>query len=289
MRLGFAVQLGTVRFLGTFLDDPAAVPAGVTADLARQLAIANPGCLAQYDAGRVRWLHAAEIRERHGYREFTDPFARFRLARGLYALCWTGTDRPSVLFDRATAWLVTEKVLLPGASVLERLISRIRARAAHRLWRALARDVTREQRAQLNALLLAGEGGESKASSQAHARQARVAPGAAPDGANRHGGSGPFGDQDRKTSPPSNGIAHPSRLVSPRPGAALRAACPRLSTSWRRRVRGATTAWAWGVAIGSPSCPGLACWQGRARRRSAPRTRAPWRARAPCRNRAVWS
>lgn len=159
MRLRFAVQLGTVRFLGTFLDDPAAVPAGVVADLARQLAIADPGCLAQYDAGRVRWLHAAEIRGRHGYREFTDPFTRFRLARWLYALCWTGTDRPSVLFDRATAWLVTEKVLLPGASALERLVSRIRARAARRLWRVLARDVTREQRAQLDALLLAGAGG----------------------------------------------------------------------------------------------------------------------------------
>ena len=45
MWLGFAVQLGTVRFLGTFLDDPAAVPAGVAADLVRQLAIADPGCL----------------------------------------------------------------------------------------------------------------------------------------------------------------------------------------------------------------------------------------------------
>lgn len=102
MRLGFAVQLGTVRFLGTFLDDPAAVPAGVAADLARQLAIADTGCLTRYQqTGRVRWLHAAEIRQRHGYREFTDPFARFRLVRWLYALCWTGTDRPSVLFDRS--------------------------------------------------------------------------------------------------------------------------------------------------------------------------------------------
>jgi hypothetical protein len=140
MRLGFAVQLGTVRFLGTFLDEPHGVPPGVTADLARQLEIGDPACLARYAVGRARWQHAREIRERHGYREFTDPPARFRLARWLYALCWTGTDRPSVLFDRATAWLVTEKVLLPGASALERLIARIRARAGQRLWRAVARQ-----------------------------------------------------------------------------------------------------------------------------------------------------
>jgi len=159
MRLGFAVQLGTVRFLGTFLDDPVDVPAGVSGDMARQLGIADPACLTLYREGRVRWQHAREIRAGFGYREFTDPFVRFRLARWLYALCWTGTDRPSVLFDRATAWLVTEKVLLPGASALERLVARIRARAARRLWRTLARDVTREQRAQLDALLVASEGG----------------------------------------------------------------------------------------------------------------------------------
>src|SRR5271157_51278 len=159
MRLGFAVQLGTVRFLGTFLDEPDGVPAGVVADLARQLDIADPACLARYAIGRARWQHAREIREQHGYREFTDPFARCRLARWLYALCWTGTDRPSVLFDRATAWLVSEKVLLPGASALERLVARIRTRPGRRLWRALARDVTREQRQQLDALLVVGEGG----------------------------------------------------------------------------------------------------------------------------------
>ena len=159
MRLGFAVQLGTVRFLGTFLDDPVDVPAGVASDLARQLGIPDLGCLALYREGRARWQHAREIRAGFGYREFTDPFVHFRLTRWLYALCWTGTDRPSVLFDRATVWLVTEKVLLPGASALERLVARIRARAARRLWRTLARDVTHEQRAKLGALLIAGEGG----------------------------------------------------------------------------------------------------------------------------------
>ena len=41
MRLGFAVQLGTVRLLGTFLADPTEVPTAVVATLARQIRITD--------------------------------------------------------------------------------------------------------------------------------------------------------------------------------------------------------------------------------------------------------
>jgi len=47
-RLGFAVQLGTVRFLGTFLPDPADVPELVVTYVAGQLAVADPGVLKRY-------------------------------------------------------------------------------------------------------------------------------------------------------------------------------------------------------------------------------------------------
>jgi hypothetical protein len=47
-RLGFALQLTTVRFLGTFLDDPLDVPVVVLDDLAAQLDIAEPSCVKAY-------------------------------------------------------------------------------------------------------------------------------------------------------------------------------------------------------------------------------------------------
>lgn len=91
-RLGFALQLTTVRFLGTFLEDPLDVPDTVLSTVSRQLAVSPSDRLALYRKGRQRQLHVVEIRARYGYRDFTDRSAGFRLTRWLYALCWTGTE-----------------------------------------------------------------------------------------------------------------------------------------------------------------------------------------------------
>lgn len=157
MRLGFAIQLGTVRFLGTFLEDPCEVPASVVGFIGNQLGASIDGALDAYRANQWRWRHPPEIRERYGYRDFSNAPAQWRLLRWLYALCWTGTDRPSALFDQATAWLVTHKVLLPGASVLERAIARVRGRANSRLWRLLAARITAHQKERLDALAVVPE------------------------------------------------------------------------------------------------------------------------------------
>ena len=117
-RLGYALQLTTARFLGTFLEDPTAVPGAVLHAVAAQLNVVDPACVAAYCESEQRWRHTAEIRERYGYREFADIGIQFRLGRWLCALCWTGTDRPAVLFDHANGWLIGRKVLLPGVSVL---------------------------------------------------------------------------------------------------------------------------------------------------------------------------
>ena len=153
-RLGFALQLTTVRFLGTFLENPLDVPVTVLSTLSRQLAIPLSDHLDSYRDERQRQLHVMEIRTRYGYRDFTDQGAGLRLTRWLYALCWTGTDRPSVLFERATDWLLSHKVLLPGVSVLERFVAKLRTRVEKRLWNRLGRGVTEEQQRQLENLLI---------------------------------------------------------------------------------------------------------------------------------------
>ena len=126
--------------------------------MADQVEVADhAGALAAYGASEGRWRHGARIRERYGYRQLTDPGVAFRLNRFLFALCWTGTNRPSTLFDRAVAWLLAAKVLLPGLSVRERVVARVQARAADRLFRRLAGALTPEQRERLDALLAVPE------------------------------------------------------------------------------------------------------------------------------------
>jgi hypothetical protein len=102
-RLGFAVQLGTVRFLGTFLPNPTDVPAPVVAYVATQLGIRDTTCLAQYHTRDTHWDHATQIRRVYGYHEFHEPREVFRLVRWLYTRAWLSAERPSVLFDLATA------------------------------------------------------------------------------------------------------------------------------------------------------------------------------------------
>ena len=166
-RLGFALQLTTVRFLGTFLAEPTAVPANVVAYVAAQIGVRDVASLADYAArATTAREHAAEIRRVYGYRDFTDPGASFGLVRWLSQRAWLSTEPPSVLFDLATAWLVTRQVLLPGVTVMERLVTRIRERSNTRLYRKLAALPSDEQRDRLRNLLTVPAGSRRSALDQ---------------------------------------------------------------------------------------------------------------------------
>ncbi|MDK6430207.1 DUF4158 domain-containing protein, partial [Enterococcus faecalis] len=70
-KLGFAVQLGTVRFLGTFFTDFSKIPLEVIIYLANQLSI-DPREFDSYSRKMTISQHAQLIKERYSYRNFQD-------------------------------------------------------------------------------------------------------------------------------------------------------------------------------------------------------------------------
>jgi hypothetical protein len=103
----------------------------------------------------------AEIQRTYGYRDFRESREVFRLVRWIYSRAWLSAERPSVLFDLATARLVERKIILPGVTALERLVARVREQAALRLWRLLAQLPNAEQHARLEALVQVPDGARS--------------------------------------------------------------------------------------------------------------------------------
>src|SRR5260370_425228 len=106
----------------------------------------------------VRGRHAAETRDGYGYRDFAPHPGRFAFTAWLYRQAWADEVAPSVLFRAAHRQLLARRILLPGHSVLMRLVATVRERATHRGHSRLARAAGPELRAQLEKLLLVPEG-----------------------------------------------------------------------------------------------------------------------------------
>lgn len=157
-RLGFAAQLVTVRAIGTFLADPAAVPEPIVASIGRQLDIADPGLLACYAKLAVRWKHTGEIRRRYGYVDFTSQPAHVSLLRHLYCQAWADDLGVSALFRAAHHRLLANRVILPGENVLTRTVASVRERATRRLWSRLSQAASPELTRKLEGILVVPDG-----------------------------------------------------------------------------------------------------------------------------------
>jgi hypothetical protein len=157
MRLGFALQLVTVRYLGTFLTDPLDVPTVVIDYVAEQLAVVDASCVKRYtERDKTRLDHAWEIQHAFGLRDFAA--ARAELSEWVDARAWTTGDGPKAIFTAAVIWLRERNVLLPGVSVLARLVARVRDEAMLRLWDTLWGLLSPVQRRLLAAVLEVPDG-----------------------------------------------------------------------------------------------------------------------------------
>lgn len=83
-RLGFAIQLTSVRFLGAMIQDFNQVPMLVRHYIARQLDIPHLEVLDRYAKRQnTQWGHSREIKEEYGYTELHESANGFRLIRQL--------------------------------------------------------------------------------------------------------------------------------------------------------------------------------------------------------------
>jgi len=132
-RLAVALLIGSVRFPGTSPHDLLAIPTNVLWFVTRQLCISDTNVLSDYSRRETTLReHQALIRRKYGYRDFAWPWT-FRLNRLLFTRSWLSNERPGLLLDLATSWLLQNKILLPGVTTLASLISEIREKSADRL------------------------------------------------------------------------------------------------------------------------------------------------------------
>ena len=156
-RLGFALQLVTVRHVGAFLGDPLDVPLAVLDYVAAQLGVADPSCVKRYtERDKTRLEHQWEIAGVDGFASFAS--AEACLVQWLDDEAWTTGDGPRALFYAAVASLREGEVLLPGVTTLVELVATVRQAAEDRLYDTLAASVTAGQARSLEAILEVPEG-----------------------------------------------------------------------------------------------------------------------------------
>jgi hypothetical protein len=136
MKLGFALQLVTVRYVGRFLEDPLDVPGVVLDFVAGQLEIDDPSRVKRYtEREKTRFDQAWEIQRVYALKDFDDIEGELRA--WVAARSWTSGDGPKAIFTDAVAWLRERDVLLPGVSRLARLVATVREDTTQRLWKTL--------------------------------------------------------------------------------------------------------------------------------------------------------
>ena len=156
-KLGFSLQLVTVRNAGTFLDDPLDVPVELVDYIAEQLGIDDASCVKSYsERAMTRLEHQWAIRRAEKWREFSEVEVEGELGEWIEARAWTTGDGPKTLFDAAVGWLRKRRVLLPCVTTLVRLVASRRDSAKQRLWETLYRLLDDEQRSTPSARSPAG-------------------------------------------------------------------------------------------------------------------------------------
>lgn len=164
-KVGFAVQLCSLRWFGFLLVDLTPTPQNVVDVLVKQLGITEPVDLSAYPQSKNTLnAHPERIREYLGFQK-CDELQRLRLLTYL-------TDkvlelpRSANLIDVASTWLYENQVVRPATRTLQDIITEATANGMDRVYRLVSGELTKEQKQMIDGLLEANhdqvEGGISQ-------------------------------------------------------------------------------------------------------------------------------
>lgn len=153
-RIGLAVQLAALRFLGYIPAELADTPPEVARHVGKQIGVA-PATFTRYAReadGRTRRRHVAVVVEHAGWRASAqrewNALAAWLTERALEH------DTPTVLFGQALDQLRAERVVRPGLDRVMRAVASARVSARKEIHRRLDRELTPERCAELDELLI---------------------------------------------------------------------------------------------------------------------------------------
>jgi Domain of unknown function (DUF4158) len=150
-RLGFAVQLCTLRYPGTSLGTDTIIPDRLLSFVAGQLRLDPAVWLLYAQRPETRREH---LRELQTYLGLT-PFGTRHFRHFVYSLTDLAqqTDRGLVLATTLVEALRQQKVIVPGVEVVERVCAEAFVRGTRKVYEALTRPLSAAQRQRLDGLL----------------------------------------------------------------------------------------------------------------------------------------
>lgn len=164
-KLGFSIQLCSLRWFGYLLPDLRNVPPTIVERLMQQLEIDESVDLSEYpQSDKTRSGHQERIREYLGFQK-CDELQRLRLMLHL-------TDQvielpPSAnLLDVACEWLYEHQIVRPAGRTLQDIITEAKALGMERVYKLISAALTVEQKAMIDRLLEARQEGADGGRSQ---------------------------------------------------------------------------------------------------------------------------
>lgn len=155
-RVFIAIQLCSVRLYGRFLNQVHELSPHIITYLGQQLALPPSLAIEVPERKATYTEHRHNILKHLGFQKF-DEAAQTKLETWLEQQAHLGL-LPEALFLQTEHYLLAQRILLPGPSVLERFIIRICSTVHQQLFESVAQQLSPELRQSIDQLLKVSEG-----------------------------------------------------------------------------------------------------------------------------------